>query len=83
MLLAAASYDLWADLLWGPELTGLEPYPSGILKVEFPYTSDGVTVWVEADVSFDGSQVVLVEIRVGYWRTSFYLNLATGEVSIP
>ena len=39
----------------------------------------GVTT-AEAAATFDGTEWVYVQVRLGYFRTSFYVNLVTGEV---
>lgn len=78
-----AVYWAWADLDWGSNIFGLVDYPVGTLKLEFPYQYNSATGTVEATVTYDGSQVVFVEARVGYWQTGFYLDLVSGEVTVP
>ena len=36
----------------------------------------------ESTVTYDGTEWAFVQVRVGFWQTSFYLNLVTGE-TIP
>lgn len=69
----------WSDLVWQSNATGFELFPSGTILAEFPYQTE-VSTTARVTGSFDGTEWVLVEVALGYWKISFWYNLVTGEV---
>ncbi len=74
-----ARVDAWADLEWQSALLGFELIPVGRLRLEFPYETD-ISATAAVMATFDGTEWVLVEVRLGYFNASFMLNLFTGQV---
>lgn len=74
-----ARVDAWADLEWEGAILGFELIPVGRLKLELPYETD-ISATAAVMATFDGSEWVLVEVRLGYFNASFLLNIFTGQV---
>jgi hypothetical protein len=70
----------WGDLSWSEAAGGVNPYPVGRLLMTFPVAVDGISLVAETTATFDGTVWAYVQVRVGAWRTAFWLNLATGEI---
>ncbi len=79
-----AAVDGWADLAWDATVggTGFQLFPVGVLRLEFPYPTETGTTTAEVSATFDGSEWVVVEVRLGYYHASFCVNLYTGEVRV-
>jgi len=69
----------WGDLTWSSGVGGLSQFPVGVMVLTFPYDYGGHTYPVQVTVSYDGTEWAFVQVRAGFWQTSFYLNLTTGE----
>lgn len=74
-----AEIEAWADLEWQSALVSFELIPTGQLRLEFPYETD-ISATAEVLATFDGTEWVLVQVRLGYFRASFYVNMFTGQV---
>jgi hypothetical protein len=72
--------DGWVDLLWAANATGFELIPSGVMGLHFPYPTEHGSTTAEVTATFDGSEWVYVQVRLGYYHAAFCLNLVTGEV---
>lgn len=81
------SYDgesirMESDLVWEDGLAGLEFIPSGIMHLYFPYETGHGSTTGEALAQFDGTEWVLITLKLGYYQVSYYVNIYTGEVRV-
>lgn len=74
-----AEIEAWVDLEWQSALLNFELIPTGQMRLEFPYETD-ISTTAEVLATFDGTEWVLVQVRLGYFRASFYVNIFTGQV---
>jgi len=74
------SIQMESDLMWEDGLSGLQFIPIGTMHLWFPYEGEHGSGTGEGIAEFDGTEWVLIKLKMGLYRVSYYINIYTGAV---